>query len=371
MARFEVEIMRSNVTVGQFLSYVRAQLKKRGLDDFTGSLDYDNFVGGNGWDAKVNHKEQNDSAYAELGIEYEEVRDLPYNKKSYQRKANGVASNEIVEFEFDNEKTGRGYYYLVDGEDEAESVESTTDEAAAAESETEAENESVESVESVASVESVDNGENNSCGERAATNQTTKGADNLGNRETAAETAEPEPEQEDSTVLAEEAVDEPIAGTTYAGEPVTLEAIAHEFARQPKYYDERARRDTTDSIIEYHFQWCDSDGYERRDWIGIPMSNACSAAGVVFDYIEDDEDLDARTLAEYVEQEYELDADGDPADVRAYEEIRRDIWQSALDECDRARDELCSHEDISEPWFRELVEEMYARVKASVEEYEI
>lgn len=171
MARFEAEFLRTNVTVGQFLSYVRAQLRKRGLNEWADSLDYEDFIGGNGLDAKVNHKEQNDTAYTELGIEYEEVRDLPYNKKSYQRTVNGVASNEIIEFEFDNEKSGRGYYYLVDGVDEAESVESTTDETVA---ESEAESESVESVESVDTIE------NDVCNapENAAIDEQNRDADN-------------------------------------------------------------------------------------------------------------------------------------------------------------------------------------------------
>lgn len=138
MARFEVEFLRTNVTVGQFLSYVRAQLRKRGLDELANGIDYDNFVSGD-WCCKVDHKERNDEAYVSLGVEYEEVKDMPYDKKSYQRKANGAISNEIVEFIFDDEKTGRGYYYAV--EDEVESVESTADETTVAESE------SVESVE--------------------------------------------------------------------------------------------------------------------------------------------------------------------------------------------------------------------------------
>ena len=185
------------------------------------------------------------------------------------------------------------------------------------------------------------------------------------------DTTEAESEQEDNAALTAEAEDEPVAGATSAGEPVTLEAIAHEFSRQHKFYDERwgrAHRDTTDCIIEFHFQWNDSDGFERRDWVAIPLSDACRAAGVVFDYIEDDEDLNSRTLAEYIAQEHELDEDGEPIDERAYEDIRRDIWQSAIDDADRARDELCLHEELDEPWFRELVEEMYERVKTSVEE---
>lgn len=309
MARIEAEYLRTNVTVGQFLSYVRANLRKRGLNEWADGIDYENFINGD-WSCKVDHEELNDEAFTQLGVAYEEVRDLPYNKMSYQRKANGAVSNEIMEFVFDDESTGHGYYYAVDCVDEADSVESTADTA--------------------------------------------------------------EPEQEDNAVA--EVANEPVAGATYAGEPVTLDSIAHEFSRQQKYYDEHWARShpySTDGVVEFHYQWCDSDDAEYRDWVSILLSDACRAAGVDFDCIVDEDDLEERVYVELVEQEYELNADGDPADVRAYEEIRRDIWQSAIDECDRARDELCLHEDISEPWFRELVEEMYERVKASVEEYEI
>lgn len=167
MARIEAEFSRTNVTVGQFLSYVRAQLKKRGLDEWAGNLDYDNFIADNGVDGKVDHKAKNDEVYALYGIELEIVRDRPYNKQTFEKRANGKVYNEIIEFAFDSERTGHGYYYLTDSgaEDEVESVESTADETTVAES------------------ESVDNDENNSCGERAATSQTTKGADNLNNRE--------------------------------------------------------------------------------------------------------------------------------------------------------------------------------------------
>lgn len=187
-----------------------------------------------------------------------------------------------------------------------------------------------------------------------------------------------EPETDTKTAnTAESESDESVAGATYAGEPVTLEAIAHEFARQPKYYDERwtrSFRDSTDSVIKFHYTWDDSDGFEHRDWVSILLSDACREAGVEFDYIADEDDLEERVYVELVVQGYELDDNGDPADEdgeRARDDIREQIWQAAIDEYNRARDELCSHEDISEPWFRELVEEMYARVKASVEEYEI
>ena len=312
MARIEAEYLRTNVTVGQFLSYVRVNLRKRGLNEWADGIDYENFISGN-WSCKIDHAKLNDEAFTQLGVAYEEVRDLPYNKMSYQRKANGAVSNEIIEFVFDNESTGHGYYYAVDCVDEADSVESTADTA--------------------------------------------------------------EPEQEDNAVA--EVANEPVAGATHAGEPVTLDSIAHEFSRQQKYHDEqwaRSHRDSTDSVVEYHYTWDDSDGFEHRDWVSILLSDACRAAGVEFDFIKDEDDLDERVYVELVVQGYELDDDGNPVDEdgeRARDDIRKQIWRSAIDECDGARDELCSHEDISEPWFRELVEEMYARVKASVEEYEI
>jgi len=188
------------------------------------------------------------------------------------------------------------------------------------------------------------------------------------------DTVEPESEQEDNAVCTEETVDEPIAGATSAGEPVTLDSIAREFSRQQKYYDEhwaRSHRDSADSVVEYHYTWNDSDGFERRDWVSILLSDACRAAGVDFDVVEDEDDLEERVCVELVVQGYELDDDGDPVDEdgeRARDDIREQIWQSAIDDANRARDELCLHEDIGEPWFRELVEEMYERVKASVGE---
>lgn len=457
MARFEVEIMRSNVTVGQFLSYVRAQLKKRGLDEFIGSLDYENFIGGSGIDCTIDHKARNDEAYNQLGVEYEIVRDLPHNKKSYQRKVNGVASNEIVEFEFDNEKTGRGYYYLVDGEDEVESVESAT------EAETESE-----------SVESVDNDENNSRDERAATNQTNEGADHLNNREkennmrktmkfasqyeyekwvdeqqehcehtdeivcvvddgrelTAELTTtcnEPvtavyrlfegldEPELDGWQERMVEAVSSGIYSDSVDGDwewkcvtvdaeyyhgyyvrltvyrsqvdeekakEIALSAIAREFAKQQKYYgycDERrvyGLPDTNDGVVQYWYSWKDESGVRYKDCVEIWLSDACHAAGVDFDVV-DDGDIEGRVLEEMVDRGYTVDDDNEIViddDMDEYaiceemNEIRSDLWEQAQNEAEQARDELCDHEDLSEQWFRELCEEMLAKVNATLAE---
>lgn len=318
MARIEAEYLRTNVTVGQFLSYVRANLRKRGLNEWADGIDYENFINGD-WSCKVDHEELNDEAFTQLGVAYEEVRDLPYNKMSYQRKANGAVSNEIMEFVFDDESTGHGYYYAVDCVDEADSVESTTDEAAAAESETEAENESVESV------ESVDNGETNSCGE------------------------------------------------------IALGAIAREFAGQQKYYDEKWSHDhpdTNDCIVQYWYSWKDGGGVRHNDCVEIWLSDACHMAGVDFDVV-DDGDIEGRMIEEMVDRGYTVDDDNeividDDADEYAIceemDEVRSELWEQAQNEAEQARDELCLHEDIGEPWFRELCEEMLAKVNATLAE---
>lgn len=438
MARFEVEFLRSNVTVGQFLSYVRAQLRKRGLDELANGIDYDNFVSGD-WSCKVDHKERNDEAYVSLGVEYEEVKDMPYDKKSYQRKANGAISNEIVEFIFDDEKTGRGYYYAV--EDEVESVES---------------------------VELVDNDENNSCDERATANKATKDADNLNRekennmrktmkfanqneyekwvdeqqehcehtdeivcvvddgRELTAELTttcnEPvtavfrlfegldEPELDGWQDVMAKAVSNgvysdsadgdwecvPVNAEYYHGyyvrltvyrsqvdeeeaKEIALSAIAREFAKQQKYYKEKwsyDHPDTSDCLVQYWYDWKDDDGVRYKDCVEIFLSDACHAAGVDFDVV-DDGDIEGRMLEEMVDRGYTVDEDNevvidDDADAYAIcvemDEVRSDLWEQAQNEAEQARDELCEHEDLSEPWFRELCEKMLAKVNATLAE---
>ena len=176
--RLEAEFLRTGVTVGQFLAYVRAGLRKRGMDEWADGIDYDNFIADYGVDGEIDHKEMNDEVYAQLGVEYEIVRDRAYDKQTYERKANGKVSNEIIEFVFDDEKTGHGYYYVVeDGvETEAEPVESATDKVTEAETEAETESESDEPDKSDKSDDNIENGSRH---ERATTNKATKDADNL------------------------------------------------------------------------------------------------------------------------------------------------------------------------------------------------
>lgn len=101
-----IEITRHNVTPAQFLAYVRSQLKKKDLRDIASDLDLDYFARGN---------DLNFEYYNEPGKPCKSERSVsrPYEMQTYVRNWDGTCYNEICEFQFDDEKTGTGYYYLL------------------------------------------------------------------------------------------------------------------------------------------------------------------------------------------------------------------------------------------------------------------
>lgn len=103
MKRFEIELFRRNVTPAQFLSYVRRNVDRKGGYEFRGDLDLDYFKAGN----DLNFNTVHDGIH-EISVS------RPYDMQTYIRDIeNGVLYNEICEFQFDDEKTGYGYYYLI------------------------------------------------------------------------------------------------------------------------------------------------------------------------------------------------------------------------------------------------------------------
>ena len=113
---YNIEIQRRNVTPAQFLAYVRRRLKATGGDAFCGCLDLDYFAAG----SEPNYDTERDGTHC---ISHSK----PYSMQTYIRQ-DGRLYNEICEFEFDDEKTGHGYYYLIDAEEEtAETDTDTTD----------------------------------------------------------------------------------------------------------------------------------------------------------------------------------------------------------------------------------------------------
>lgn len=117
ITNYTVEIQRRNVTPAQFLAYVRRRLKATGGDAFCGCLDLDYFAAG----SEPNYDTERDGTHC---ISHSK----PYSMQTYICQ-DGRLYNEICEFEFDDEKTGHGYYYLIDAEAEPETAETATEAA--------------------------------------------------------------------------------------------------------------------------------------------------------------------------------------------------------------------------------------------------
>lgn len=116
---FEVEYMRHNVTPAEFLAYVRNRVDKRGGRYLRGDLNLEYFAAGNDLNFDIRHEGGENDGVHEKSIS------RPYEMQTYIRYPNGAMYNEICEFEFDNEKFGTGYYYLVNvtvNETDAEAI---------------------------------------------------------------------------------------------------------------------------------------------------------------------------------------------------------------------------------------------------------
>lgn len=158
---YQIEIQRSNVTPAQFIAYIRLQCKKKGidfymtLDDFANvpedraymsSYDVINGIKKCHFAKYATHTEyRRKTASAIFGEfkryfyrdEFEEYKEtkihrwdsdwdatdapckaetcktFPYDHQTYILNWDGSCYNEIIEFTFDDEKTGHGYYYQV------------------------------------------------------------------------------------------------------------------------------------------------------------------------------------------------------------------------------------------------------------------
>lgn len=105
--RFEYETQRHNVTPAQFLAHVRYNVDKRGGWAYRTDLDLDYFKAGNDLNFDIRHDDGPNAGLHEISVS------KPYQMQTYMRWPNGEVYNEICEFEFWDEKTGCGYYYLL------------------------------------------------------------------------------------------------------------------------------------------------------------------------------------------------------------------------------------------------------------------
>ena len=105
--KFEFETMRHNVTPAQFLSYIRARVDAKGGRYVRSDLDLDYFKRGNDLNFDVLREEGPLTGVHEVSIS------KPYQMQTYIKYPDGTVYNEICEFDFWDEKTGTGYYYLL------------------------------------------------------------------------------------------------------------------------------------------------------------------------------------------------------------------------------------------------------------------
>lgn len=109
---YELEVERNNVTPAQFLAYVRARAAKAGCPV---DLDLAYFKGGQEWGGGCGYW----NSHYDWGIPGDRAcaseicKWFPYDQQTYVRGFDGTVYNEIIEFTFDDEKKGHGYYYLV------------------------------------------------------------------------------------------------------------------------------------------------------------------------------------------------------------------------------------------------------------------
>lgn len=118
---FQIEITRHNVTPAQFLSYVRRMVDMKGGEMIRSDLSLGYFAAGNDLNFDIHHDEPELAGLHEISVS------KPYEMQTYIRYPNGAVYNEICEFTFDDEKTGWGYYYLVNVEAVEEQEEETSE----------------------------------------------------------------------------------------------------------------------------------------------------------------------------------------------------------------------------------------------------
>lgn len=107
----QLELTRHNVTPAQFLAYVRQQIKKR---DFNGicaiDIRLDDFKRGGDIEFNINNTHlgpQNSGVHREVSVS------KPYEMQTYVLNWDGTVYNHIMEFDFDDDKKGTGYFYYI------------------------------------------------------------------------------------------------------------------------------------------------------------------------------------------------------------------------------------------------------------------
>lgn len=120
MKKRDKEITRTNVTVKAFYNYCKKELKAKGFD-MEAYITFEEFI---------NPSYKTNNTYRDSENHNVEIcQTLPYDHHLFYRNT----YNFIMEFNFDNEKTGSGYLYICEFEEDEKEMEEIMKEAEEAE----------------------------------------------------------------------------------------------------------------------------------------------------------------------------------------------------------------------------------------------
>jgi hypothetical protein len=116
---YQIEINRMNVTLAQFLAEVRYKCKKNGINFDLDLKEFENpsrlynsrYYVKDGIKICYNGDYRYEVDGSDAPAKSEVTRTLPYDSQIYILTFDGTMYNEIIEFTFDNEKRGHGYYF--------------------------------------------------------------------------------------------------------------------------------------------------------------------------------------------------------------------------------------------------------------------
>lgn len=101
----EMEIERTNLTPAEFASYVRAKIRKARFETCCAEdIDLNYWKLGNDLNFYY-YNETDKPCKSEVSVS------KPYEMQTYVLNWDGTVYNMIMEFNFDNEKKGSGYFY--------------------------------------------------------------------------------------------------------------------------------------------------------------------------------------------------------------------------------------------------------------------
>lgn len=115
---FELELTRNDVTPAQFLAYVRRMCKQH---DIPFEMSARDFAAGQHWgsDEYMNTRYVGGTPSTRPCVS-EICKATPYDHQTYIHNFDGSVYNEIIEFTFDDEKTGHGYFFTIQTETDDE-----------------------------------------------------------------------------------------------------------------------------------------------------------------------------------------------------------------------------------------------------------